>query len=71
MFMNQKCDLPPDLCESCNPQKELTLWDACRFFVKYPEISKHSSLWRYECALANLVEKLGKDTLVKSIWVQE
>jgi hypothetical protein len=69
MFLNQKFELPPDLCESCKPQKELTLWEASRFFLTYPEIKQYPNRWRYECALGNLVEKLGKDTLVKSIWI--
>lgn len=69
MFANQKWELPPDLCESCKPRKELTLWDASKVFLTYPEISEHSNRWRYECALGNLIEKLGKSTPVKSIWI--
>jgi integrase len=69
MFTNQKWELPPDLCESCKPQKELTLWDASRIFLTYPEISEYSARWRYECALGNLIEKLGKNTPIKSIWI--
>jgi integrase len=45
------------------------LWDASKFFLTCPEISEYSNRWRYECALGNLVEKLGKDTPVKSIWI--
>lgn len=69
MFTNQGWELPPGLRDSEKPQKELTLWDATRFFLTYPEIVNHPYRWRYECALANLNEKLGKDTPVKSIWV--
>ncbi len=71
MFMNQKWELPPDLCESFKPQKELTLWDASKFFLTYPEISNNPSLWRYEFAIARLVETLGKDKPIKSLWVPE
>jgi integrase len=69
MFANQKWELPADLCESSKPQEELTLWNASKFFLTYPEISEHPNRWRYECALGNLIEKLGKNTPVKSIWI--
>lgn len=68
MFNNQGWKLPLEL-ETCIPVKELTLWDACRFFMTYPEIKEHPSLWRYQCALLKLVPKLGKDTPLKSIRV--
>lgn len=69
MFMNQNWELPPGLHKSTDPSKELTLWDACKLFLTYPEISDHPNRWRHEFALAHLVKRLGKDTLVKSIWV--
>ena len=70
MFTNQKWELPDDLKPS-KPQRELTLWDACKFFLTYPEISNHPSLWRYEFAIARLVETLGKDKPIKTLWVPE
>ncbi|MGO8880414.1 MAG: tyrosine-type recombinase/integrase [Desulfomonilaceae bacterium] len=68
MFKNQGWKLPYEL-EPCQPKKEFTLWDACKFFVKYPEIEQHPSLERYEYALANVVNKLGKHTPINSIRV--
>lgn len=70
MFTNQEWELPDDLRPS-KPQKELTLWDASKFFLTYPEISNSPNLWRYEFAVARLVEKLGKEKPIKSLWVPE
>lgn len=69
MFTNQGWELPPDLCDSKRPEKELTLWDATKLFLTSPEIVNRNYRWRYEYALANLNEKLGKDTPIKSIWI--
>jgi integrase len=49
--------------------KEFTLWDACKFFLSYPEIKQHPSLERYEYALGHVVNKLGKDIPINSIRV--
>ncbi len=70
MFTNQEWELPDDLSPS-KPQKEMTLWDACKLFLTYPEISNNPNLWRYEFAVARLVEKLGKETPIKCLWVPE
>jgi integrase len=68
MFRNQGWELPPEL-EQIKPVAELTLWKAAEMFLKYPGIKDSPTRWRYECSLVHLVEKLGKDTPVKSIWV--
>ena len=70
MFSNQKWEIPAELKPN-KPQGELTLWDASKVFLGYPEISSHPSRWRYESALGNLVANLGKDTPVKLVWVPE
>jgi integrase len=71
MFLNQRWELPPELGGTVAepPKEELTLWRACERFLKYPEIKSSPGRWRYEIALAHLVEKIGQDFPLKSLWV--
>jgi len=71
MFVNQGWQLPEDLGGIERPQEELVLWRAAELFITYPEISKASARWRHEAALAHLVEILGKDTPLKTLWVPQ
>lgn len=71
MFENQGWQLPDGLRGDIVPRKELTLWEAWELFWKSPEIKASPGRWRYECAVLHLVEKLGKDRPVRSIWVPD
>ncbi len=68
MFSNQQWELPTQLRPE-EQLKEITLWDASRLFLTYPGIRTNANRWRYECALAHVIERLGKDTPIKSIWI--
>ena len=70
LFKNQGLELPPDLVGS-EPVQELTLLGAAEIFFKSPEIKDSPTRWRYECCMVNLVEKLGPDRPLKSIWVHD
>jgi integrase len=70
LFKNQGWELPLDLVGR-EPVQELTLWAAAEIFFKYPEIKDSPTRWRYECCMVNLVEKLGPDRPIKSIWVPD
>jgi integrase len=73
MFRNQNWEIPDDLsgAPERRPTETLTLWKAAEHFMKYPEIKSSPGKWRFESALIHLVEKLGKDTPIKSVWVPE
>jgi integrase len=76
MFQNQSWELPPELgggTVSQAPQKVLTLLDACKLFVQYPEIRVKSkkALDGYERALVNIGEILGLDTPFKDLWIPD
>lgn len=70
MFRNQGWELAPDLMGR-EPVRELSLWESAEIFFKYPEIKDSATRWRYECCMVNLVEKLGRDCPIKSIWVPD
>lgn len=71
LFRNQGWEFPEGLVpqEEKQPSQELTLWNAVRLFLADPHVKDAPNRWRYECALANVVEKLGKGALIKSLWV--
>jgi integrase len=71
MFENQKWQLPEELGGNRAPKGELTVLDASKLFLKYPEIHDCPSRWRYESARIHLLVKLGTDTPVKSLWVPD
>jgi len=71
MFENQKWQLPEEFDGERTPKAQLTLWRASELFCKYPEIKASPGKWRHEFSLIHLVEKLGKDTSIKSIWIPE
>jgi hypothetical protein len=71
MFHNQGWEFPSDLgggtIQKAPLQKALTLWEASRIFMTYPESKAKSdkALKRHEQALVNLAELFGKDTVLK------
>jgi len=69
MFSNQEWRLPPELSGDTRPIEELTVWKACEIFLTYPDIRSAPGRWRHECSVAHLVEKLGKSTPLKSLWI--
>jgi integrase len=76
MFHNQGWEIPVELGGGTRqnpPQKALTLLDACRLFMQYPEIKvkKKRAVAGYENALANIGEILGSDTPLKDLWVPD
>lgn len=76
MFQNQKWELPPQLggvSQAATPRKALTLWEAAALFLKYPETRAkgEKARKRYGQTLVNLAEVLGRDTLLKDLWVPD
>lgn len=71
MFRNQGWQLPPDLGLAEPIQDELTLWKAMELCLKYPDVRNSTNRERHEQAFVRLVEKLGKDYSVKSIWIPQ
>ncbi|MGO9117629.1 MAG: tyrosine-type recombinase/integrase [Desulfomonilaceae bacterium] len=71
LFQNQKWELPPELSGVSQPKEELTLWKALDLFLNYPEIRQSVTRERYEYALVHIVEKIGREKPIKSIWVPE
>jgi len=62
--------MPSDLTGRV-PSKDLTLMEAVEIFLQYPSIRNCPTKQRYGYCLANIVEKLGRDKPVKSIWVPD
>lgn len=71
MFRNQGWQLPPDLGLAEPIQDELTLWKAMELCLKYPDVRNSTNRERHEQAFVRLVEKMGKDFPVKSIWIPQ
>jgi integrase len=76
MYLNQGWELPPELGGGRiqkAPQRVLTLWEAFKLFLQYPEIKAkcETALKRYECAMVNLAELLGKNAVLKDLWVPD
>ncbi|MEW6352218.1 MAG: site-specific integrase [Thermodesulfobacteriota bacterium] len=71
MFVNQGWELPGELAPVEKPREELTLWHACELFMRYPSIRDSKSRWRHEIALSHIVERLGRDVPLKSLWVPD
>ncbi len=71
MFENQRWELPPELSGVTHPKEELTLWKAIDIFLNYPDIKASKTRERYEYAFVHLVEKLGKEKSLKSLWVPD
>ncbi len=71
MFENQRWELPPELYVDRTPKEKVTLWEASKLFMKYPETRAKSekALTRYTQALVNLAEILGKDASLKDLWI--
>lgn len=71
LFRNQGWEFPCDLAPREPVREETTVWKAVNIFQNYPEIKACKARPRYEYALVHLVEKLGKDKPIKSIWVPD
>jgi hypothetical protein len=71
MFRNQGWEIPQNLLSDRPVRKELTLWEGIEICLKYPEVSKSPNRERHEYAFLHLVEKLGKDVPLKSIWIPQ
>jgi integrase len=71
LFRNQGWEFPCDLAPRVPVREETTVWKAVNIFQNYPEIKGCKARPRYEYALVHLVEKLGKDKPIKSIWVPD
>jgi integrase len=76
MFQNQRWELPPELgggASQASPRKTLTLLDACKLFLQYPEVRAKSkkALDGYEAALVNIAEILGAETPLADLWVPD
>ena len=75
MFKNEGWELPPELGGTGQraPRKTMTLWEAVELFTKYPEtkIKSREALDRYDQSFVNLAEILGKDTVLKDLWVPD
>jgi integrase len=71
MFQNQKWAIPEDLGTDNPTSGELTLWKAIQLCLTCPGITDSSNRERNEQAFLHLVRLVGKDCLVKSIWVPE
>jgi len=71
MFTNQGWEMPYELSGAQHPREELTLWRACEYFLKYPDIKGNPSRDRYEMCIVRLVDHFGRDKPVKSIWVPD
>jgi len=70
LYENQGWELPESLAGE-RPKQELTLWRGVEMFLSYPTIKDCPAKKRYGYCLGNLVEKLGAQTPVKSIWVPD
>lgn len=71
MFRNQGWEVPASLAGDVETKEELTLWKAAQIFLTYPEIRDNPNRERYQQCLAHVVEKLGKEYPIKSIWIPE
>jgi integrase len=69
MFQNQCWEIPPDLLAETRVKDELTLWKGIELFLTAPQIKSNPNLERYQQSFVHVVEKLGKDVPVKSIWI--
>lgn len=69
MFRNKNWELPAGLIMHEEVKSELTLWDAIIMFLKHPEIKDTPNRERHEYCLAHIVEKIGRNIPVKSIWI--
>jgi integrase len=70
MFGNKGWELPQDLGGGLSkPKDELSLWQACELFLKYPEIRACSERPRYEMCFIHLAEHFGKQRPVREIWI--
>ena len=71
MFRNQGWEIPLSLGGDVETKEELTLWKAAEIFLTYPEIRNNANRERYQQCLAHLVEKLGKDYPIKTMWIPD
>lgn len=72
LFRNRRWNFPPDLYEELpSVPRGLTLKDAIEIFLNYPGIAQSRERDRYLYALPHLVNKLGRQTAVKDIWIPE
>jgi len=72
MFVNQGWQLPAGLRdEQFGPLPELSLGEASERFLKSPEVRDTKQRWRHKIALLNILERLGKETPVKSLWISD
>ncbi|MBM4327321.1 MAG: site-specific integrase [Deltaproteobacteria bacterium] len=72
MFINQGWQLPAGLGDGqAGPLPELSLGEASERFLKSPEVRDTKQRWRHKIALLNILERLGKETPVKSLWISD
>ncbi len=71
MFQNQCWETPSGLLAEEPIRDELTLWKGIELFLKAPQIKNSPNVERYQQSFVHVVEKLGKDRAVKSIWIPE
>ncbi len=71
MFRNQGWEIPSDLSISEPVKDELTLRRGVELFIKYPGIKTSPNRERYEQAFVHVVDHLGSERPVKSIWIPE
>jgi len=71
MFQNQDWKLPSGLKVDQEPKDELTLWRSIELCLTYPELRTSENRERLQQCFVHLVEKLGKEFPVKSIWIPQ
>ena len=71
MFENQDWKFPSGLKVDQEPKDELTLWRSIELCLTYPELRTSENRERIQQCFVHLVEKLGKEFPVKSIWIPQ
>ena len=71
MFRNQGWEVPHGLAGEYELREALTMWKAVELFLKYPDVRQSPKRERYQQCLVHVIEKLGKDYPVKSLWIPD
>ena len=71
MFENQDWKYPSGLKVDQEPKDELTLWRSIELCLTYPELRTSENRERLQQCFVHLVDKLGKEFPVKSIWIPQ
>jgi integrase len=71
LFRNLGVQIPADIGDQYEIKREFTLKEACRLFLSDPEVSQCAGRARHESSLLNLAAKLGENTPIKSVWIQQ